>query len=108
MRPLRADIFTTEHAPKRWPLYGPHYYDELAAEIENGPIVCHIWANHWYRIVDHGLRIGVLEAAEDGGLIAKFLASHGLTGGVFEPRDRTPMSKADGTNGSSHSGDDDK
>ena len=69
MRPLRADIFTTEHAPKRWPLYGPHYYDELAAEIENGPIVCHIWANHWYRIVDRGLRIGVLEAAEDGGLI---------------------------------------
>jgi hypothetical protein len=61
--------------------------DELVAEIENGPIVCHIWAKHWYRIVERGLRIGVLEAAEDGGLIGvkAFLEARGITGGVYEP-----------------------
>ncbi len=60
---------------------------ELAADIENGPIVCHICANHWYRLVMRGLRPGVLDAAEDAGIagVTAFLASHGLTGGVYEP-----------------------
>jgi hypothetical protein len=76
--------------------------EELAAEIESGPIVCHIWAQHWFRIVDRGLRIGVLEAAEDAGALGvkAFFKAHGITGGVYEPKSPNDEVGADGTNGS--------